>query len=103
MQRKRCAYREAVLSIAKAQGDFCDVSSWSSNFLVLELYLLNTEAKENTDTACFAGCPGRQEENFDPGLRGYRRHGRPGVDEHFIHLNLDFSAKLIVRLIRIGC
>jgi hypothetical protein len=103
MQRKRCAYREAVLSIAKAQGDFAMCLRGQVTSLVIELYLLDTEAEENTDKACFAGFPGRQEENFDPGLRGYRRHGRPGVDEHFIHLNLDFSAKLIVRLIRIGC
>jgi hypothetical protein len=71
--------------------------------LVLELYLLDTEAKENTEKGGFGCFPERQEQNFDRGLRGYRRHGRHGVDEHFIHLNLDFSAKLMVRLIRIGC
>jgi hypothetical protein len=106
-------------------GWFCDVSSWSSNFLVLELYLPDTEVKENTEegvelTAVLARIwrilgalsvkPSTAKLGKTPQSTqragsqcGYRRLGHSGVDEHLIHLNLDFSAKLIVRLIRIGC
>jgi len=35
-------------------GWFGDVSSWSSNFLVLGLYLLDADGKENTENAAFA-------------------------------------------------
>ena len=38
-----------------------------------------------------------------PGYAGYRSLGCLGDDQHFVHLKLDFSAKLRVRLIRIGC
>ena len=98
--------------------------------LALGLYLLDTEVKENTGGPFTAnhvgtaalGCPVERSSTLLPGwnLRslappdgrgqlshvicgGYRSLGCLGDHQHFVHLNLDFSAKLRVRLIRIGC
>jgi hypothetical protein len=71
--------------------------------LHLGLYLLDAEVKENTEEGRSAGLEGGPKTNFSPRVSGYRSLGRFGVDKHFIHLNVDFSAKLMVRLIRIGC
>jgi hypothetical protein len=69
----------------------------------LGLYLLDAEVKENTEEGRSAGPRGRAKNEFLSRVLGYRSLGRFGVDKHFIHLNADFSAKLMVRLIRIGC
>ena len=107
------AYREAGPLNREGAGWFSNVSSWSSNFLPLELYLLDAEVKENTEEGrgnsslrpCAVKCftaKGRKGPKGG-GRTGYRSLSWSGGHKHFIHLNLDFSAKLMMRLIRIGC
>jgi len=67
-----------------------------SSRATLDKVLLGKEPAESLRRIAEGGCPQR-------GLRWLPKSWLPGDHEHFVHLNLDFSAKLTVRLIRIGC